>query len=208
MESENVTDGLRESSRYASDRNVVISNTRSTPSTDRRFAPIVPNASPWFHTASAQPPMHARIWSGRASVVRSKSKPSITGRRRRRAGRGPRRRRGTGGARPRRSARRAGSARPERARSGQESRSARLLAPRRGPRDGLGSARFRATEGLGGHCRENGGWRRRFMVGPSILSEERRTLHCGEVDAPFAAAATSRSTQDARTTRVPRRDAG
>ena len=31
MESENVTDGLRESSRYASDRNVVISNTRSTP---------------------------------------------------------------------------------------------------------------------------------------------------------------------------------
>ena len=27
-------------------------------------------------------------------------------------------------------------------------------------------------------------------VGPSILSEERRTLHCGEVSAPFAAAAT------------------
>ena len=42
IESENVTVGLRESSRYASERNVVISKTRSAPSADRRLAPDRP----------------------------------------------------------------------------------------------------------------------------------------------------------------------
>ena len=76
MSSANVTCGLRDSSVYASERNVVISTVRIVPSGRRRWAPIVPNRSPWVHTASPQPRSRALTSGGRASVVRSKSCPT------------------------------------------------------------------------------------------------------------------------------------
>ncbi len=67
---EKATSGLRESGRYDSARWVVISTVRSP-----RLAPIVPKRAPWSHTASAQPERIAVVWSGSASVVRSRSPP-------------------------------------------------------------------------------------------------------------------------------------
>ena len=55
MSSANVTCGLRESSAYASARNVVISTVWCEPSPRTWRAPIVPNFSPWVQTASAHP---------------------------------------------------------------------------------------------------------------------------------------------------------
>ncbi len=65
------TSGLRESGWYASARWVVISNFWSP----FRQA-MVPNRFPWVHTASAQPDTIASMASGRASVVKSRSRSS------------------------------------------------------------------------------------------------------------------------------------
>ena len=63
------TSGLRESGRYASARWVVISYFWPA-----RRQPMVPNRFPWVHTASAHPDTTSSMASGRASVVKSRSR--------------------------------------------------------------------------------------------------------------------------------------
>ena len=68
MSPANCTSGLRESGEYASARWVVISYTRSP-----ILRPIVPNLSPWAHTASARSATSFFVSCGVAVVVASKS---------------------------------------------------------------------------------------------------------------------------------------